>query len=237
MPVYGGAVQSATMGTVAEARALGIVHRLIVNTGCFLPAQRNGLVKEALADEATHVLFLDADVACPPEHLRYLRETMERFDASIVCALVNSKPAMVAAYGLADDMPRCNSAISPDAPHAFDVMRPRYEHVTDMRDPACVTVSTALGSSSLMLIRADAFARVEPPWFSFVERAPGEQPFPEDWHFCLRAQRAGVRVAFDPRVETRHYGTTAWCRDQRSYDATAVYNRAVDAALVALAEG
>lgn len=209
-PVYGGNVHVEMMRSVLAFCREHEGATFHTNTGSFLPAQRNGLVVDALTRGAEWILWWDADVAAT--NVGALLETAKLTGADIVGALVASKPAACDGYGIATDDVRCSSALSPDAPAAFDIMRPRYEHLRNVTG-ACFMASpgeTALAATSLMLTRADVYARVEPPWFSFVERAPGQHPWPEDWHFCLRAQRAGVRVAFDTRPTTRHYGMAGW---------------------------
>lgn len=180
------------------------------NVGSFLPAQRNGLVVESLAAGASHVLFVDADVEMGPGTVGLLLESAARLQADIVCALVPAKPAFCDGYGVATDKPRCTSAVSPLAPDVFDRCEPRWRHLTEIREPFVVEQGTGLGATSCMLIAASLFRRLEPPWFAFFERRPGEHPFPEDWGFCLAAQRAGARVAFDPRPATTHYGQVGW---------------------------
>jgi hypothetical protein len=167
---------------------------------------RNELVRRFLeSDCGTHLLFIDTDIVPPAGGLDLLLET----GAALACG-----PA-----------PICLGHPDPDSPGGV-----RYELTTNVmhaadpsrrgRSPAPDDAATTYRSlpygqmpqepfecdvtgMSFCLIARDVLARMNPPWFSFVE-SPDGTTLGEDVYFFRKAAQLGCRVSIHPRAMCDH---------------------------------
>lgn len=228
-PTHSGEIH---MGTMRTLRALdgwcshaGIETYQAYYRGPHICHGRDVMVLDALRVEATHVLFLDADLEVGPVGwLGMLLDTMAETTAEIVAGLYCNKPVGGdGATGLADG-PLVYASAQTDEPPEAPPATLRWRSLTAPLPPGPIAPPAGgglLASTGLMLIDARLLARMPAPWFEFQEiygPRPGAGPdaprerylIPEDWWFCHRARRYDGRTVIDPRLETRHYGPCGW---------------------------
>lgn len=166
---------------------------------------RNGLVEQALATDATHVLFIDADMVFPVDGLIRLLN----HDLDIVGATASRRSDDDEAIGCTYDGSRLSVPSSP--------------------------VKMLWMGLPFMLIKREVFEKMEAPWFAEppwklmaevhgVEITPqitrkvlGHDAYldgivPEDQYFCMMAQKVGFDVWCDIELsmEMKHYGSKAY---------------------------
>lgn len=77
--------------------------------------------------------------------------------------------------------------------------------------------ATQLGTGTL-LIRVSALKKIEPPWFTFIDKYENGEPtfWPEDYNFCDRLGKEG-KIYADPRFKTMHWGQFAYFDQQARF--------------------
>ncbi|WP_417519130.1 hypothetical protein [Minwuia sp.] len=141
---------------------------------------RQTLVNQALAADATHLLFLDSDMSFPPDTaMRLLSHNLD-------------------IVGIAAAMRRENSLL-PSA------LKRWGERVSLTPDDGLVEVDY-LGFGGILIRRA-VFKAIDKPWFpiSFRETHPekGDIWIGEDYGFCEKARAAGYRIHVDAGLSFR----------------------------------
>lgn len=156
-----------------------------------LARNRNYVVAEALKSDYDGVLFLDADMSIPDEtFLDKMIETGYRLDAKIICgAYLMKKPDNEVVY----------IAATKDGDKKPDNIR---------KIPPKPQLIWA-GGTGCMLIYREVFTKIEEPYFSIID-GKNLEVLPEDFYACEKAQKAGFKIALDPRFETRHWGMKSW---------------------------
>jgi hypothetical protein len=150
------------------------VEALLFNLkGTILQKSRHELVKAALENECSHVLFLDAD-------MRFPKYTLGR--------LLAQKQPVVGANYVTRRMPVQPITFADDSNSVVRVFtepgETRLEEV-----PA-----TGLG---VMLIDTDVFRAIETPYFQ-IGWNPEAQAFSgEDVYFCRKVREAGIKILID----------------------------------------
>jgi hypothetical protein len=177
-------IESVLDGTALAAYAGAHVAGLMVeqNAACssLLLQNRHNLVRAAQARHATHILWLDDDMAVPSDALARLL----RHDKKIVGANYTTRKFPVLPLAVKEGR-RVSSA-----------GKSGLEEVT----------SAGLG---LMLVDMEVFDRIEPPWFMLGWSKKADEYVGEDVWFCLAAKKAGypVYVDHDLSLQVGHYGT------------------------------
>lgn len=167
---------------------------IILQGGHQLDKMRNDLVRDALAANQTHLLFLDADMAFPKELVPMLIEDFE------------DNPEVEAITGL------YVWKSPPFLPHVyttFDKKTLKFNMAGQFPLDTLFEVEGA-GAGCLM-VKAEALRRVEAPWFQFgahgleefAHISSEEMPrIGEDLFFCLKVKPL---MLCDPRIQCRHY--------------------------------
>lgn len=235
IPSHDGTMALGTSSTLLRwrqwaAQAPSTSLEVVTYRGPHICQGRDSLVRMALEQDATHVLFLDADVTVvEPDAVGQLVYVMERERADVVGGLYVNKPAEGdGSYGVANAESVYSSAIC-HSPADTEPAELRWTNIhPPLPDrPFGPPEGSALWlATGLMLVRAQVFtATLRAPWFEFVEldgpcwnqhpTQPEKLPprrwlIPEDWWFCEKVRRAGGTVVCDPRLTTLHAGPCQW---------------------------
>lgn len=157
-------------------------------------ANREGLVKQALEWDATHILFLDDDMC---------------FDPRVLSILLGRRQAFVACNYPKRGFPITFTAIRADG----------KAHI--VTDAAATGLEEAFYTGfGVSLIEIDVFKRTPKPWFLPQYIADSDTYTTEDNPFCQRIRTAGFRVFVDHdaskmigHVGAHTYGWQQWRPD------------------------
>jgi hypothetical protein len=157
-----------------------------LSQGTLLVDQRNELVKEALEDGATHILWIDSD-------MRFPREVIKRLlahDLDVVAANCSRRrhPAAWIALQADDERGIYNVQTNEDSTGLEEV------------------VAVGFG---VMLVKADVYRNMEMPWHKLIWNTKDEKYVGEDMAWCHMARDKGYRIWIDHDLskEIRHTGT------------------------------
>jgi GT2 family glycosyltransferase len=159
--------------------------------GNFVPAQRELIAADAVDGGYDYLFFLDDDIVFPPETLASLLETIER------------DPATAVVGGL---------YYSRDSIRPMAVIDWNGDDTTTAAIPPFDSSSTGLVDGigfGCALLRVSALRALTPPYFPvhiFIDRSARRVRLcDEDYRYCERIRRAGLRVRLDARVRCTHY--------------------------------
>lgn len=173
--------------------------------GCYVHRNRNNLLDRALKSDSTHLMFIDTDIAFPPDGIPRLVSAQ--------------KPIIGGAYNLKKD-PKNNVATTTVKALERDLKgRPHEEWIMDKSKPfECAGIPTGF-----MLIELDALRdierRGEAPEFG-GDRAGSPNKGPRNWfdfgnyagfvgediYFCHYLRDRGVPIWCDPTIPLGHIG-------------------------------
>jgi hypothetical protein len=147
---------------------------------CNLAQMRNDIVKEAQAQEASHLLFLDSDMYFPPETLNRL--------------LAHDLPIVACNY-----VRRCD----PPTPTAI-----RNGQLLHLYAPTTGLTEVEIAGTGVMLIRMDVFNELSKPYFLFEYLPDMDCISTDDVYFCKKARQAGIPIWIDNDLshEIAHIG-------------------------------
>lgn len=150
---------------------------------------RNYLVRKFLDSDFEWLYFWDADVVIRDlSFIEKLLETAASMEASVVGGIYRLKsPHKQYAGGMRSDGEIKNFTVG-------ELKEPQY--------------ADAIATGS-MLIHRSVLEKLKDPWFTIVD-LPDGKVIPEDYNFCANAQKAGFKIAVDPRFDTFHFGTSFW---------------------------
>lgn len=159
---------------------------LIMQEGGYLNEARCQIVKEALRQKATHIMFIDSDLVFEKDGITRLLQD----DKDIVGANYNVR------------------RLSPDGQRISTVKFGK--DITNLVDLAADKIPKTLApcfaiATGFMLIRASVFEKLPMPWFEFGYTENGEF-LGEDVYFCQKAHENGFDVWFDPTIKMKHEG-------------------------------
>lgn len=215
-PCYGGQATAeylqSMVGFARLAAEVNLAWQLMTLAGESLVTRaRNTCVTEMLAEDATHILFLDADIGFHP---------MVPFKM-----LMHDEPVVVASYplkavnwqGIVDRAPATVEEAQSAA--TMHVVQGHGEDEGPLRE-------IALAGTGCMLIRReviDQMIAAHPEWAYTYDQRDGQGPrqhwaifdceiedgryLSEDYAFCRRWQRMGGRIMLDTEVALSHTGT------------------------------
>lgn len=163
------------------------------SVGSILPQSRTRIVKQALARESTHVLFIDSDQTFPPDTLHRLL-----------------------AWGL--PVVGCNVATKnfPSAPTARNKSDkvPSGDLVYTRRGQSGIEKVWRVGTG-VLLLETWIFKRLEQPWFQ-VRWNPAHEDFDgEDWCFVEKLEELGLHARIDHGLswEIGHVGSMEYTHE------------------------
>ena len=145
---------------------------------------RNILIEQAEQHDCTHVLFIDDDMAYPPDSLMKL---LENADKDLVSGLYFSRtfPHQPLAFDVADE----NGA----ALHMY------------MEEDTPRIVPIVAAGFGFLLARIESLHKMEKPYVRLGELDP--QEWCDDIGFFNRARKAGLQAYCDTEVRVGHIGT------------------------------
>jgi len=160
---------------------------LLTAKGSMLVYLRHLLTVNALRSKATHILYLDSDMAFPKD---LANKMLER-----------DKPVLAL---------NCTTRVRPVQPTAFDMQEQRI----DSRKRHGVE-EIAHAGMAVMMVEATQLRNVRPPLF-MMEWMPEENAYcGEDVYFCMRLQEAGVKIFTDHELSLtiKHVGRHSYSHD------------------------
>lgn len=172
------------IGTIFHtAITFGCGVHTILPYGCMIDENRNKCAQEALDIGASHLMFVDSDMAYP--------------DDGIAVLASRDKQIIGANYNLRYLPLRSTVKMSNEKGVLLDVPGDQLPKIPFK----CYAVATGF-----MLIQTEVFRRIEKPWF-FQEWDPIRQSIiGEDVYFCKKARGKDIGVWCDPTIEVKHIG-------------------------------
>ena len=176
-----GTVKSRTMFCVAETlRTLKHETYLIVKSSCMVHINREDIAKEAIKQNCSHVLFIDADMYFHPEVVDILLKR----DKDIIGVATNYRSLpLTTTVKVADTEGNLVGKEYPDKLFT------------------CYAVGTGF-----MLIKTSVFKKIPHPWFFLESDEEGNMKTGEDVWFCKKAREMGYEIWCDPTVVVKHIG-------------------------------
>jgi hypothetical protein len=162
-----------------------------IAVGNFIPAQRELIMSDAVAENVDYLFFVDDDIELPERALAMLLETAEADPAT----------AVVGGLYYSRDSAR------PMAVDDWDSVDTSSAHIPAFTSTSTSTVAgIGFGCALLRVAVAKAFT---PPYFPahiYIELAARRvRQCDEDYLYCERVRKAGHVVRLDARVRPRHY--------------------------------
>lgn len=217
VPMYGGQCfgdfMSSTLGLYGECQNEGIEFNLCTLTNeSLIPRARNVLVSNFLETDATHFMFIDADIAYDPKDVI----SMIKADKDIICGVYSKKNIRwenvrnaVLSGAPAEFLPMCTS--DPCLQVLDDNRKFELDKPLEIR----------YGPTGFMLIKREVFEKLadkvpkhrhdnpnQPELMSvfFDTSIEGEEYLSEDWHFCNLWRKHGGQIFLAPWVTLTHIG-------------------------------
>ena len=144
---------------------------------------RNQLVKAALENDCSHLLFLDIDHYHNPE-------TMTRL-------LSHNKPIVAGLSFMRTE---------PYEPAMFRGQINSYKTVTEWEKNSLIEVDTV--GCAAMLVQTEVFKKIGEPYFQFMKNPNPDIPYDigEDVCFCNKAKEFGYKIYVDTALPNKHMG-------------------------------
>lgn len=152
----------------------GMIERIQLHNlkGSILSRSRHKLVENALAQECSHILFLDSDMTFPNYTLHQL---------------LAAGKAIVAANCAVKQLPSNSTARRDNG---------KYGEAVLSSGNAGLEKVWRVGTG-VMLIKTSVFADLPKPWFPITWNEEQQDYTGEDWNFCALAEKAGIPIWVD----------------------------------------
>jgi hypothetical protein len=208
MPCYGGMLTEATFRSVLELSNLavqcGIPWTLLTMANeSLITRARNNLVAQTMASpEATHLLFVDADIRFPAE--APFRLVLRDKDVVGGCCPAKREPSFYVLNPLAGGKREGDLVEVTTIGTGFMLVRRRVlQRMFEAYPQAKYRDSLGLP------------ARCEPHMYALFDTAieEGGRYLSEDWAFCARWRNLGGEVWADRSLELGHYGAHLFAGD------------------------
>ena len=153
---------------------------------CNLAEARESIVWQALREGASHLLLCDTDQTYPADTINKLAS----HDVDVCGVLVHRR-------------------WPPFDPVMFRGEHPKYGHVPDDEMFSGKLVEVDATGTGCMLINMAVFDVIESPFFKFDTYKEGEttKPIGEDFYFCNKVRKKGIRICVDTSVRVGHLTT------------------------------
>lgn len=161
--------------------------KLYTSAGTLIFDQRNNLVKSALEEDCTHILFIDAD-------MRFPKDTLTR--------LISHNKAIVGVNATTRAEPVRPTAKTLEVNDDHVIWHPVFS-----KGKTGIEIVDGIGCG-VMLIDACVFKELEKPWF-FFEKLPNDKVLGEDIYFCIKSADIGFKTYVDHELSQaiKHIGT------------------------------
>lgn len=162
---------------------------LVLETAILIDNARNKLTRVFLNSDKDYLLFVDSDIAPPPEALQRLID----HDKDVITGYHN----VVHEYkdGLPVIIPSSSEVLEVNADNTIN--RKLCE-----RNKGLVQVQGA--ATSFMLIKRKVFKDWKRPWFKMLWNEEHTNFIGEDYWFCIEARKRGFEVWTDTDLEVKH---------------------------------
>ena len=206
---YGQVTSEFCYSLALAVKDLPCAMRLDYESGCYVHRNRNNLLDRALKSDATHLMFLDTDIAFPRDGIQQL--------------IARQKPIIGGAYNLKKPPVDGRTTTTVKALERDLQGRPHGEWIMDKSKPfECRAIPTGF-----MLIELDVLRRLEAegraPEFG-GDRAGSPDKGPRNWfdfasyngfvgedvYFCDFVRERGVPIWCDPTIRLGHIGPTVF---------------------------
>jgi len=175
-----GIIKARTVSSlIAMSRALTCDYVFLFKEGSVIHWNREEIVKEAIKQNCTHLLFVDSDMYFEPQSANQL---------------IARKKYIIGVHANRRSLPLTTTVIMSEE------KKLRLKELAPDGLTTCDSVGTGF-----MLINLDVFKKIKKPWF-FWENKEGELGMGEDFWFCERAKEAGYEIFVDLSVPMKHLG-------------------------------
>ena len=229
-PMYGGQcfgffVQSLlVLQKLCQAQDMNMTYSFMFNES-LIPRARNALAHGFLKSDATHMMFIDADIKFFPEHLVKMVEA----DKEIICGIYPKKEI---------HWPSVRQAIENGVPdeqlkfHTGSFVVNLVDYASSVTVPLHEPVEIWNGGTGFMLIKREVFEKLSSVCPTYVNNvvdlgsglkaepiieyfATSIEPennilLSEDYHFCKLARQNGIKVWAAPWAQLAHVGSYAF---------------------------
>ena len=156
---------------------------LLQSQGTLIVNQRTELIKNALEEDVTHILFIDTDMRFPMSTL----ERLMAHDKDIVAVNYPTRKFPIQPVAFANDQTN--------------------DRVYTEKDSIGLESVASVGMG-IMLIKASIFDKIKLPYFMIGFSAAHQEYTGEDIFFCRKARAAGYEVFIDHDLskEVKHTG-------------------------------
>lgn len=161
-------------------KALPCDYSVIFQQGCIVHQNRENIVKEAIKQKCTHLLFIDSDMF---------------FEADAVMTLL----------GRDKDIVGVNSHLR-KFPITSTIQMPEEKKLTLKEDHPDGFLTVDAVTTAFLLIKLDVFKKLSHPWFFWEVDKEGNTVLGEDYWFCRAAKEVGYDVWVDLSVKMGHVG-------------------------------
>lgn len=188
MPVYGG-LEPQTFQSLLElvAKSKHELHIVIAENGYTIAENRNYIAVQAVNNKSDYLLMIDADMLFEPDLLDRL--------------LANDKDICGVAYHPRSETGTITKYL--DETHIVNLESnddPKYKKTFE-----CHATGTGI-----ILIKCAVFHKMPRPWFMFEYYDTGQCSKGEDWWFCEKAKKYGIKTFADPTIKVGHVGEAIW---------------------------
>lgn len=157
-------------------------HLIVPEEGYTIAENRNYAAVQALNNKSEYLLMIDDDMTFGP----CLLDTL----------ISNKKDICGVAYH-----PRCGL----DRMKAID--ETHWVNLEKNKDPKYKKVFECHATGTgIILIKCEVFLKIPRPWFMFEYHDTGQCKLGEDWYFCEKAKKFGIKTHADPTVKVGHLG-------------------------------
>jgi GT2 family glycosyltransferase len=170
-------------------------------------AMRDHAMMEAQLMQASHVLFLDADMTWPRNVLDLM---LRHHSAGMVSGVYHLKswpywPVILERPFINNETRKrkLDDGTTEDMPPSYAVEYHYCEGVSDADAPVQACDLIGMGCALVPVKLTQAFAR---PWFEYMPDSRGLPAVTEDVAFCARARSVGCPILVDPAVQCGHIG-------------------------------
>lgn len=180
----------------AVANTKGVFFRLSNPTGCYIHQNRENIVLEAQKQNSSHLMFIDSDMAFPPD--------------AIATLLERDKPIIGANYNYRESPRKSVIRLDPSlyGKDEIDIKkdsRQKGKYTATITDPKKPFKCLALGTG-FVLIQMWVFDKLPRPWFFFEPSSSPGGMIGEDVWFCNLAREHGIELWCDPTIPIDHIG-------------------------------
>lgn len=147
--------------------------------GSALSIQRTRIVRAAMEVNATHLLFVDADMIFPSTML----DDLIARDVDVVAA-------------------NCPVKMVPSQPTARVWRNGKWEMAFTHKGSTGLEKVDRIGTG-VMLLKMSIFEKVKEPWFAFLWEGEGGEYQGEDWCLCEQIEAAGYDIWIDHDVSKK----------------------------------